>query len=345
MTLVDVHNEWDALKEVIIGTASGARIPRPDRGLHALEFTELGTIDQIPSGPFPDWLIEETNDELNMLCIELERLGVVVRRPETRDLSATIATPDWETDGFYDYCPRDGLLAIGNTIIEAPMVQRSRHLESFAYRKLLLEYFDSGARWLSAPKPMLRDEMYRPERRQGSRLADLEPAFDAANVLRLGTDILYLLSDSGNERGWRWLQSTLGPAYQVHPCRDIYASTHVDSTIQPLRPGLVLLNPARVTDENMPEVLRTWDRLWCPDLVDVGYTGHAHASPWIGMNVLVVRPDLVIADARQKELIRALERHRIEVLPLVLTHSRTLGGGFHCVSLDVRRSGCRETYR
>ncbi|MFI9322638.1 inosamine-phosphate amidinotransferase 1 [Kitasatospora aureofaciens] len=345
MSLVDVHNEWDPLEEVIIGTAVGARISRADRGLFALEYASCGSMENIPSGPFPEHVVEETEAELAELCGELTKLGIKVRRPEPRDHSAVLSTPHWQTDGFYDYCPRDGLLTVGQTVIEAPMVLRSRFLESLAYKDLLLEYFDSGARWLSAPKPRLLDEMYRPGEEQGNRLGDAEPAFDAANVLRLGTDILYLVSDSGNERGWKWLQSALGDTYTVHPCRDIYASTHVDSTIVPLRPGLVLLNPERINEHNMPEVLRKWDHIWAPDMVDIGYSGpRPYASPWIGMNLLVLRPDLVVADARQPELLRALERHGIDVLPMKLTHARTLGGGFHCVSLDVRRTGRLETY-
>jgi scyllo-inosamine-4-phosphate amidinotransferase 1 len=114
----------------------------------------------------------------------------------------------------------------------------------------------------------------------------------------------------------------------------------------PLRPGLVLLNPERVTEENLPNFLRGWDKIWCPDLVDTGYVGpHAYCSTWIGMNLLVVRPDLVVVDDRQPELIRVLEKHGMGVLPLRLTHCRALGGSFHCVSLDTRRSGVLETYR
>jgi len=346
MSLVNSHNEWDPLEEVVIGTAIGAQIPKPDRGLFAIEYTSFGSMDKIPSGPFPRQVIEETEAELDELCVALEGIGITVRRPAPRDHSVVFSTPDWETDGFYDYCPRDGLLTVGQTVIETPMVLRSRFHEPLAYSKLLLEYFDSGARWISAPKPRLLDDMYHPERPSGERLGNTEPAFDAANVLRLGTDILYLVSDSGNEKGWQWLQSTLGSDYTVHPCRDIYASTHVDSTIVPLRPGLVLLNPERVNDRNMPEVLRSWDHIWAPEMVDIGYTGpRAYASTWIGMNLLVIRPDLVVADSRQPELIRTLEKYGIDVLPAKLTHARTLGGGFHCVSLDVRRTGGLETYR
>ncbi|HET6484603.1 MAG TPA: scyllo-inosamine-4-phosphate amidinotransferase [Actinoplanes sp.] len=345
MSLVDVHNEWDPLEEVIVGTAVGARLPQPDFGLYALEYADLESPQHIPTGAIDPRVIAETEQELENLCSELTRLGIVVRRPEPRDLAAVVSTPQWSSDGFYDYCPRDGFLTVGDTIIETPMVLRSRFLEGMAYRRLFLEYLDSGARWLSAPKPVLPDEMFDPRADMGSRLGNLEPAFDAANVLRLGTDLLYLLSDSGNERGLRWLQSTVGDAYTVHACADIYASTHVDSTIVPLRPGLVLLNPERINDRNMPDVLRSWDHIWAPEMVDIGCTGRPHASTWIGMNLLMLRPDLAVADARQPELLRLLEKNGIDVLPMTLTHARTLGGGFHCVSLDVRRRGELETYR
>jgi glycine amidinotransferase/scyllo-inosamine-4-phosphate amidinotransferase 1 len=345
MSLVDVHNEWDPLEEVVIGSVAGARTPLPDPGLLATDFPNYA-MDEIPSGPFDRRIIEETEIELDGLCRQLATLGVTVRRPEPRDIGAQFSTPDWQTDGVYDYCPRDVLLTIGNMVIETPMVLRSRFLEPFAYKSLLIEYFSSGARWISAPKPRLLDTMYDVAASLGRRLQDFEPAFDAANVLRFGTDLLYLVSDSGNEMGGRWLQSAVGDGYTVHLWKGIYASTHVDSTIMPLQPGLVLLNPERVNDTNLPEFLRSWDRIYTPPMVDTGFVGkYPRCSTWIGMNLLVIKPGLAIVDDRQPELIKLLEAHKIDVLALRLTHARSLGGGFHCVSLDVRRRGKLETYR
>lgn len=346
MSLVDVHNEWDPLEEIVIGDIRNARIPTPGIDLHAVEFPHCVSTDGIPSGRLNAQVIEDTAIELDRLSCALTQLGIKVRRPERRDTEAVTSTPDWATTGLYDYCPRDVLLTVGRMVLETPMVLRSRFLEPFAYKSMLVEFADSGSLWLSAPKPRLADNMYTPSAKQGTRLQNHEPVFDAANILRLGTDLLYLVSDSGNERGWRWLQSLLGDRYTVHPCRDLYASTHVDSTIVPLQPGLVLLNPERVTDANLPSMLQGWDKIFCPELVDTGYVGDfARASRWIGMNLLVIRPGLVVIDERQGELIRLVEHHGIDVLPLRLTHARTLGGGFHCTSLDVRRRGTLETYR
>jgi scyllo-inosamine-4-phosphate amidinotransferase 1 len=345
VSLVRVHNEWDPLEEVVIGTMANAQVPRPDLSLHAIEFAEYDDIHDIPSGPYPSRVVEETQRELDELAQALEGLDIRVRRPEPRDTAGVIATPDWSTDGFYDYCPRDVLLTVGDMVIETPMVLRSRFLEPFAYKDLLIECFKSGSRWISAPKPRLLDELFDLDAEAGNRLLNLEPAFDAANILRFGTDLLYLVSDSGNEMGADWLQSAVGDQYTVHRARNLYASTHVDSTIVPIRPGLVLLNPARVNDNNMPDFLKSWDKIWAPEMEDVGFVGdRPYCSTWIGMNLLVIAPGRVVVDRRQTGLIASLEARGVETLPLQLTHSRTLGGSFHCVSLDLRRTGDLETY-
>jgi len=62
------------------------------------------------------------------------------------------------------------------------------------------------------------------------------------------------------------------------------------------------------------------------------------------MNLLMVGPGLAIADAGHPELLRELERHGIDVLPHRLRHARVLGGGFHCVTLDIVRDGGFEDY-
>lgn len=338
--LVSAHNEWDVLEEVIIGRIDGAQIPRAGTDLFAIEYADRDSPNHIPSGSLPQRVIEETAVELESLSNTLSELGVKVRRPEATDHSLTFGTTEWTTDGFYNYCPRDVLLAIGDLIIETPMALRSRFLEPFAYKDLLLEYFDSGAGWISAPKPRLREESFNVHAEAGFRLGEQEPIFDAANILKFGSDILYLVSDSGNELGARWLQRSLGEKYTVHPAHNVYASTHVDSTIVPIRQGTVLLNPERVNERNMPNFLRDWDVIWAPEMVDTGFVGdRPYCSTWIGMNLLVVRPGVVIADDRQLPLIRTLESNGVEVIPQRLTHSRSLGGSFHCVSLDIRRRG------
>lgn len=69
-------------------------------------------------------------------------------------------TPDFQSSGLYAAMPRDILLVVGDEIIEAPMAWRSRFFEYRAYRSLLKEYFRGGAKWTTAPKPLMSDDLY-----------------------------------------------------------------------------------------------------------------------------------------------------------------------------------------
>ena len=69
------------------------------------------------------------------------------------------------------------------------------------------------------------------------------------------------------------------------------------------------------------------------------------ASEWIAMNVLSLTPELVVIEQSQVPLMRLLERHGIQSLPIRLRHMRTLGGGPHCVTLDLVREGELADYR
>lgn len=344
-SLVNVHNEWDPLEEIIVGTAINAQLPKPDISVHAVDFPEFATLEEIPTGKFPDYVIEETEEDLRILVETLEKLDIKVRRPNVVNHGETFSTLDWEADGLYNYCPRDVILAVGDTIIEAPSPLRSRFLETQAYKDIFIEYLKSGSRWISAPKPQLLDEVYDQPNGFEICLKNHEPLFDAANILRIGKDILYLVSNSGNQLGAQWLQTILGSNYRVHSCYNVYNHKHIDTTFTFIRPGLVLVNPQRVNEENMPQILEKWDKIWCPEIFDIGYIGsEALSSTWIGMNFLMINPHLAIVDKRQSVLIKELEKHKVGVIPLQLRHARTMGGGFHCVTSDVRRQGKLEDY-
>ena len=347
MSLVWSCNEWDPLEEVIVGNPLAARFPHADPSTRLAEYPER-EIDEIPQGPFPEWIIEETDEDLDAFVKVLEQAGARVRRPATWPHEAAFSTIHWTSQGYYNYCPRDVLLAIEDRIIETPNVIRSRAQETSSYKELLLEYLDSGAKWFAAPKPMLRDELYDVDLERPTPRED-EPAFDAANVLRFGEDLLYLVSATGNRRGGRWLQTILGDRFRVHFLEGVYYGSHIDSTFAALRPGLVLCNPARISDATLPDFLRQWEVVMSPpmektDRFDADYLSKAIGSEWIDMNVFSISPEVVVVDSDQLGLIRLLESHGLTVVPLKLRHSKMLGGGFHCVTLDVRRTGTLQRY-
>lgn len=333
-------NEWDPLEEIIVGNAANARFPYADVSTCNTEFagTELS---QIPRGPYSEQVIEETEEDLAELVNALESLDITVKRPEIWRHDQPLSNQLWSACGFYNYCPRDVLLVVGDRIIESPNVIRGRYHETFSYRKILSEYLDDGAKWFSAPKPMLTDALFDVPRARPVP-NNLEPVFDAANVLRFGRDLVYLISSTGNEYGARWLQTVLGDSFRVHTCEFNYYGSHIDTSIVALRTGLLLCNPERVSVEMLPAFLRKWEIIFSPPMTDPynrpdAYIRRCLGSKWMGMNILGVRPDLVIVDKHQDALMRLLERYRIETIPLELRHARMLGGGFHCVTTDIRR--------
>lgn len=240
------------------------------------------------------------------------------------------------------------MLVVGDRIIETPNVIRGRSIETGSYRSMLVEYLQDGAIWFSAPKPLLADSLFdfdpsKPTPRNH------EPAFDAANVLRFGRDLLYLVSATGNEMGGYWLQRVLGDEFRVHFMRDVYYGSHIDSTLVALRPGLVLANPERIDDKTIPDFLREWEVIYSPPMENQArhsatYLEKAIGSEWIDMNLFSLGPDTVVVDSDQTALITLLETKGMNVVPLKLRHSRMMGGGFHCVTLDTRRRGAMESY-
>jgi len=347
MSIVWSCNEWDQLEEVIVGNPLCARFPTPDRSTLLAEFPDR-SLEEIPQGPFPQQIIEETEEDLNTFVAVLEKLGITVKRPETWPHAAKFSTIHWESEGFYNYCPRDVMLVIGDHIIETPNVIRSRSQETFSYRTMMVEYLKSGAKWYSAPKPMLLDSLFEVDPDKPTP-RNHEPVFDAANVLRLGRDLIYLVSGTGNEMGGEWLQTILADDYRVHFLKDVYYGSHIDSTFVALRPGLMLCNPARINDDTLPEILKQWDVIYSPpmentDRYDADYLSKSIGSNWIDMNLLSINPSLVVVDQDQTALIKLLEKQGLDVIPLKLRHSKMLGGGFHCVTLDIRRKGTLQRY-
>lgn len=334
---ISSKNEYDRLKTVIVGDATGARFPEHDQMfLYNHQVTGWKETPH-PKGAFPQQVIDESNEDLETLANTLKDFGVEVLRPAPLDHSKIVTNNDWSTDGMYNYCPRDVMLVIDDMVIESPMVYRARQIEADAYWQIKRRAIANDARWLSAPRPrLLTTENYVND--NNIVLTEKEPIFDAANILRHNDDILYLVSNSGNRLGARWLQNILGKKYRVHLLDNLYAYAHIDSTISVLRDGLVVLNASRVNEKNCPALFDGWTKIYVNDVVPQQFHNYPYASKWIALNMLSIDPQTVIVDKNQHQLIKTLEQNKMTVVPLELRHSRTLGGGFHCVTLDLFRN-------
>jgi len=302
---ISTWNEWDRLQRVVVGSASYANWPVTDPVFSKESEKTTWKETPVPGGPVPQNIIDQANEDLDALATTLTGLGVEVVRPDPLNFQAH--------DGLYNYCPRDRLLVLGNTVIDTAMMYPCRDMELQCYHGIL-----EDAQVIHMPR-------------------DQGLVLDAANVLRLGENkLLFLESASGNRAAYYWLLANLPADTSIELC-NFYAGVHIDSTIVPLRPGLVMLNSSRVNSETVPRAFDGWHKIWVNDVVAQDFYQYPYASKWIAMNMLVVDQHTVICDRHQTELIKTLESYQFRVIPMELRHSRTLGGGFHCVTLDLVR--------
>ena len=188
--MVNVKNEYGKLKEVIVGNVANANQPFHGTDLHAINYADKNSIPLSERGLFDPQVYEESIEDLDLLAEALEDFGAKVHRPNLLDTKKTVSNGYWETDQYYTFCPRDTMTVIGDTLIESPMTLRSRQFETDAYRELFIDYMDKGAKWVCAPKPRLTDDSYQRDDLDKLTLTEVEPVFDAANILRHNDDIL-----------------------------------------------------------------------------------------------------------------------------------------------------------
>jgi glycine amidinotransferase len=356
MAAVSSYSEWQPLEEIIVGRPAGAMIP----SWTMIEETtvppgseSLDGVIGAPGTPYAAELVEAAEKCTDEFISILKEAGVKVRRPDVIDFSTPYSTPGWSVqNGWSCANPRDVLLVVGDEIIEAPMPDRGRHYETWAYRSLLKEYAHRGARWVAAPKPQLLDALYRPNFRVPAPedeaewiLTDFEPVFDAADAVRCGRDIFIEQSHVTNAEGIAWLRRHLGENYRVHEVQPRYRrQMHIDTSLVPLAPGKVMVNPEFLDPGHLPDCLGKWDILIAPEPVVTPRTAQGVMSRWSAINVLSLDEERIVVERSQTNLIKALDGWGFEPVPCSFEDYTLFGGSFHCATLDVRRRGDCESY-
>jgi glycine amidinotransferase len=353
---VNSHNEWDPLEEVVVGRLEGATIPSSHPSvIHSLPPMMARALRVIAGLRYPRLVVRRAQRELDGFIALLDSLGIVVRRPEPADYRRRVRTPDWSSRGFANACPRDSLLVIGDEIIETPMAWRCRQFETHSFRPLLKDYFRRGARWTAAPRPQLSDALYDPDYtvpQPGEPVryttTEFEPVFDAADFVRCGRDLFVTRSNVTNRFGIEWLRRHLGERYRIHEIESrCQTPMHIDTTLLPLAPGKLLVNPDYIDIDRLPPMLRSWDILIAPEpdpISDPILKVLNMCGKWLSMNVLSLDGRRVIADSHHTGMLRALEKWGFEPIPCPFRYYAPFGGAFHCATLDVRRRGGLESY-
>jgi glycine amidinotransferase len=224
----------------------------------------------------------------------------------------------------------------------------------------LEKYFkeNPNMRWEAAPKPRLTDNSYKEgylsrimsieDRLKLTAAKDFvtteaEQLFDAAELARIGKDIIVQHGFTANLAGIDWLRRYF-PNLRVQAMNfpgDPYP-IHINCTFVPLRPGLILNNPNRKV---LPEHKKLFDiNDW--EIIEAAKPAHdtppplCYTSVWLSINVRVL--DLkTVCEVHQME---QLDKLGFEIVLVPFRDAHPFGGGLHCATTDVYRDGNCEDY-
>lgn len=318
-------DDFSPLKHVIVGNPEGACIAATDiRGNSA-------------GGRKSAEMIREATILLNNYADILKGEGIRVDRCKVLDWQNELKTPDWsEPNEVGTMPPRDTFLTIGPEILECPLASRARTFEIRSVRHLFKQYWEAcpTMRWTSAPRPLLGDASFNPDFKLDRKFLDFskpmplteeEPLFDAADVLRVGKDIFLRRSVTTNDMGLEWLERHYGHQHRVHRIEFEGAPLpiHMDASFVTLRPGLAISNPTQPLSAKSRAYFEDngWTIAKAPEPAHDGPPPGCTTSRWCSMNVCVIDPHTVCAEASEGPTIEFLQNHGFRVIPVPMRNA------------------------
>ena len=294
---------------------------------------------------FPEVILQKAQQELDNFASALESHGVRVYRPKEVDWLAA--------GGYTGAMPRDALMSVGNTLIESAFPWQCRRNEvRLAYVDVISELSADGVTICRAPRIVGNDTIYDgaqnavpTDKKRAWAINNTRPAFDTADFMRFGKTIIGQISNVTNQRGIDYVRAVLPHGYtlevlQTHEGR---TTRHLDSTILPLRRGLLLYTAERVTEESLRrhEVFRDWQLVAYPFEVVDRATDDAPSymcSKWLVLNALSLDEKRIFVEEQNVEFANWL-RDEFDMEPILMPfkHVNSIGGSFHCATTDLVR--------
>lgn len=344
--LVQAENEWSPLQAVIVGRAEDSAFPSEPAHMMEATMPSEHIANFKPSNPFPAEILTRAQEELDNFADLLREQGVRVYRP---------TKCNWlKLGGYTGAMPRDGLMTVGSTLIEAPFAWRCRRNEiSLAYSDILSDLSTGGSsvRICRAPIIIGHDTVYDKTLKSAEGITNghhwsinnSRPAFDAADFMRFGKTIIGQLSHVTNLKGVSYLQALLPEGYTVELLNTTDENAmHIDATILPLRKGLMVYHPGRVNEHELRQhdVFVNWELHaypFEPQRVEPPAPPMYMCSPWLVLNALSLDEKRIIVEANDTQFAAWLKELGMEPIMCPFQHVNSIGGSFHCATVDLVR--------
>jgi len=236
--MINVKNSYDTLREVILG----------DVDLSVVDLIKLENQTKI------QYVLEQLSEDLNQIQNILETRGVKVYRPVVDAVNQNLVLPYISIKGQrIPIAPRDHFVVIGDTIVETASWNPSSYFAGSNYKKIFIEMFNRGAKWIAMPQPN-----HNPKDFEGISIDDIpntEPMLDAANILLHNNDIFITNTGANNQLGIDWFERHFGDRYCIHQLGEPFIG-HIDGHISILQDKVIMTHH----DPSLfPKYFSDWD--------------------------------------------------------------------------------------
>lgn len=310
-----------------------------------------------------DQIIEETNEDLNQLSQILNDEEVEVLRP---------IQPEFSQDVHHPIMPRDVFGFYDNKMIQTYGAVHSRIKELDLYQNIVNECLNNYALYRMNNPDIQKTEEYEIVEAHTNKIK-MQQRYDkyrdmvlweTANFAKCGDVIVHTQSadkdpvnGKGTERGLQWMKSILTDYRFI----EVPAGGHIDGKIALLRPGLLMT----WRESFVPEELKSWDKIIVRDNAKLPnefkktkkqrfYSEYVmkYLSDWVGyapetwfdVNCFSINENLIVTTGHDKENIKQIEKHGIDVIQWNYRHRYFWDGGAHCCTQDISREGKKENY-
>ena len=241
--------------------------------------------------------------------------------------------------------PADSFLCLADTVVEVPSIQENNFYDYVQYRDIWNEYFDNGSKWIAAPIPT-----HDPKQWDGFDYYEwAEPLFDAPSVDPVGNICLTSEVIGLNQRARIWLERQF-PQFNFLPVEGTRG--HLDSYFRILKPGLIY---SALPKNKFPEQFKNWDIIetqkshyTAPDIVSEFLQDDDYDNTTLDVNGFSIDEENFIimkhVSENHPEVVKKIESHGINVIPLPFDSSRWLNQGVNCIINVTNRIGQFENY-
>ena len=314
--LFGAHHEWGKLREVVIGISpaedfvvfheDSQRWLAPPNDAFSRQHAGHRLIDVDPERA------RRIERQVEALAELIAREGVTVHRPQRLDGDErTFLAPNGEGAQLF---ARDGMIVVGNHLIDASIRLKCRQRERYGLRPIIQEAVRThGARWSSVPL--------------GSPGCVDGPFLEGGDTLLNGHEVYVGISGCASDlAGVDWLQALLGDKYRVLAVAMRSNVLHLDCALGLIKPGLLIWCPEKFID-GLPMSLRDWEAI----------TVSRDEANLLATNGLVLEEGRIIVDADNARVIAELRKRRIDVIPLPFDGPISTGGGLRCAHHPLLR--------